>query len=191
MMGSGKTTAGRMLANVLKYCFFDSDTVIEQAVGGASITDIFASNGESGFRDMEQAVLSELCSYRNCVIATGGGVVARCGTLPETPKQQVSCSCQHDLSQPDLHCCSFQVYHVYDHNMLAPRASWSCLVSSLHPDRGELFTPVDPPQPLPHICQCRFRICAVVHLSARLPWLKLLESVVYCVCAVPLPQTPA
>jgi shikimate kinase len=77
MMGSGKTTTGKMLANVLKYCFFDSDAVIEQAVGGASITEIFAANGEQGFRDMEQAVLSELASYRNCVVATGGGVVAR------------------------------------------------------------------------------------------------------------------
>lgn len=77
MMGSGKSTAGRMLSNVLKYCFFDSDSVIEQAVGGATISEIFAANGESGFRDMEQAVLSELCSYRNCVIATGGGVVSR------------------------------------------------------------------------------------------------------------------
>lgn len=66
-----------MLSNVLKYCFFDSDSVIEQAVGGATISEIFAANGESGFRDMEQAVLSELCSYRNCVIATGGGVVSR------------------------------------------------------------------------------------------------------------------
>lgn len=77
-MGSGKTTTGKMLSNVLKYYFFDSDAVIEQAVGGATIPEIFAENGEEGFRDLEHAVLSELSSYRSVIIATGGGVVARC-----------------------------------------------------------------------------------------------------------------
>lgn len=114
MMGSGKSTAGRMLANVLKYCFFDSDTVIEQAVGGASITEIFASNGESGFRDMEQAVLSELCSYRNCVIATGGGVVARYGCLLVT-------GCTHQQLQP-VEACS-AVLLVPDMPRVRPQAS--------------------------------------------------------------------
>lgn len=57
MMGSGKSTTGRMLANVLKYCFFDSDSVIEQAVGGATVADIFKENGEEGFRDLEFSVL--------------------------------------------------------------------------------------------------------------------------------------
>jgi predicted kinase len=78
MMGSGKTTTGKMLSNVLKRCFFDSDVVIEQVVGGATIPEIFEQNGEEGFRDIEQAVLSELAAYRSVVVATGGGVVARC-----------------------------------------------------------------------------------------------------------------
>lgn len=77
MMGSGKTTTGRMLSHVLKYYFFDSDSVIEEAVGGATIPEIFTENGEDGFRDLEQQVLSELASYRSAVVATGGGVVAR------------------------------------------------------------------------------------------------------------------
>jgi shikimate kinase len=77
-MGSGKTTTGRMLANVLKYCFFDSDAVLEQSAGGATVSEIFAANGEDGFREIEAAVLRELVSYKNCVIATGGGVVKRC-----------------------------------------------------------------------------------------------------------------
>ena len=81
MMGSGKTTTGRMLGNVLKYCFFDSDAVIEQAVGGATVADIFRENGEDSFRDMEKAVLQELCTYKNCIVATGGGVVVRCAPL--------------------------------------------------------------------------------------------------------------
>jgi shikimate kinase len=78
MMGSGKSTTGRMLSNVLRYCFFDCDSVIEQAVGGATVSQIFEENGEDGFRDLEQTVLQELSAYKNCVIATGGGVVARC-----------------------------------------------------------------------------------------------------------------
>jgi shikimate kinase len=82
MMGSGKSTVGRVLASVLKYCFFDSDAVLEDAVGGASVSDVFEANGEAGFRDLEASVLAELSAYRNCVIATGGGVVNRCAPPP-------------------------------------------------------------------------------------------------------------
>lgn len=77
MMGSGKSTVGKMLANVLQYCFFDSDAVIQQAAGGASIADIFAENGEETFREIETSVLRELSAYKNCVIATGGGAATR------------------------------------------------------------------------------------------------------------------
>jgi shikimate kinase len=84
MMGSGKSTVGRMLASVLKYCFFDSDSVIEQAVGGATVSDIFRENGEEGFRDLETAVLRELSAYRNCVVATGGGAVVRCASAMQS-----------------------------------------------------------------------------------------------------------
>lgn len=76
MMGSGKSTAGRHLADLLGYRFLDADTSIEQ-VAGRSIPDLFASKGESGFRALEAAVLNQIASWHSLVVATGGGVVTR------------------------------------------------------------------------------------------------------------------
>lgn len=76
MMGSGKSTAGRQLAVQLGYRFLDADSCLEQ-VAGRSIPEIFASDGESGFRDLEAAVLNQIASWHSLVVATGGGVVTR------------------------------------------------------------------------------------------------------------------
>ncbi|MEY3750561.1 MAG: hypothetical protein RLZZ186_980, partial [Cyanobacteriota bacterium] len=76
MMGSGKSTAGRHLAEQLGYRFLDADTSIEQ-VAGCSIPDIFAREGEAGFRQLESAVLNQIASWHSLVVATGGGVVTR------------------------------------------------------------------------------------------------------------------
>jgi shikimate kinase len=76
MMGSGKSTAGRHLAEQLGYRFLDADSSIEQ-VAGRSIPELFASEGETGFRDLEAAVLNQIASWHSLVVATGGGVVTR------------------------------------------------------------------------------------------------------------------
>lgn len=76
MMGSGKSTAGRHLAQLLGYRFLDADSSIEQ-VAGRAIPQIFASDGEEGFRDLEAAVLNQIASWHSLVVATGGGVVLR------------------------------------------------------------------------------------------------------------------
>ena len=76
MMGSGKSTVGRYLAQRLGYQFFDTDQVIEQATG-QGIPEIFAQQGESAFRDLETQVLADLCRYPRLVVATGGGIVQR------------------------------------------------------------------------------------------------------------------
>ncbi|KAF8071074.1 SK1 [Scenedesmus sp. PABB004] len=77
MMGSGKSTTGKMLANTLKYAFFDTDNVIELAHPGESVADIFKKYGEDYFRNCESQVLKELAPYKNLVVATGGGAVTR------------------------------------------------------------------------------------------------------------------
>ena len=76
MMGSGKTAVGRKLATQLNYRFFDTDAVVEQATK-QTISDIFATSGETTFRDLETQVLAELSAYRKLAIATGGGIVLR------------------------------------------------------------------------------------------------------------------
>ncbi|WIA11856.1 hypothetical protein OEZ85_011942 [Tetradesmus obliquus] len=77
MMGTGKSTTGKMLANTLKYAFFDTDSVIELAHPGESVADIFKKYGEDYFRNCESQVLKELAPYKNLVVATGGGAVSR------------------------------------------------------------------------------------------------------------------
>ncbi len=74
MMGAGKTTVGKRLAQELGYRFFDTDSVIEQ-VSQQSVADLFAIEGEPGFRSLETQVLAELSAYTRLAIATGGGIV--------------------------------------------------------------------------------------------------------------------
>lgn len=74
--GTGKSTVGRALAARLGWGFADADECVE-AAAGKSIADIFAAEGEGGFRDREAAALAELCALTNHVVATGGGVVLR------------------------------------------------------------------------------------------------------------------
>lgn len=75
-MGAGKSTIGRVLASELDRQFRDTDRVIEDRTG-ADIPWIFDMEGEAGFRERETAVLMDLCSESNLVIATGGGIVLK------------------------------------------------------------------------------------------------------------------
>ncbi len=76
MMGSGKSSAGRHLAHQLGYRFLDADTSLEQ-VAGRPIPELFATEGEEGFRRLEAAVLNQIASWHSLVVATGGGVVTQ------------------------------------------------------------------------------------------------------------------
>jgi shikimate kinase len=75
MMGSGKTTVGRVLASRLGRSLLDTDALIE-AREGRTVRDIFVDDGEPAFRTIEAAVLNEsLSSPSPVVIAAAGGVV--------------------------------------------------------------------------------------------------------------------
>jgi shikimate kinase len=76
MMGIGKTTVGKLLAQELGYRFFDTDVLIER-VTQQPINKIFASIGEENFRQIESQVLIEVAACTKSVIATGGGIVLR------------------------------------------------------------------------------------------------------------------
>lgn len=74
LMGAGKTTLGKQLANKLQLGFYDSDQVICERTG-VSIPTIFELEGEAGFRCRETAIIDELVQLQNIIIATGGGTV--------------------------------------------------------------------------------------------------------------------
>lgn len=75
-MGSGKSTVSKELANRLNWELVDTDDYIEEKQGRA-IKDIFATEGEEAFRDMETEVLRELTLTENKIISCGGGIVLR------------------------------------------------------------------------------------------------------------------
>lgn len=75
LMGSGKTTLGRMLARCLDYAFVDMDEEIE-ARSGRTVPQLF-EEGEPVFRAWEARVVEALGARERLVVATGGGVILR------------------------------------------------------------------------------------------------------------------
>ncbi len=76
LMGSGKTTLGKYLAEITGMEFLDTDDLIVKKAG-KPITEIFAEDGEPHFRDLESQVIAEAAQKTGCVISTGGGAVKR------------------------------------------------------------------------------------------------------------------
>ncbi len=76
MPSCGKTTVGKILSKKLDMEVYDSDVLIEKKAGKA-ISDIFSTDGESVFRDIESEVISELGSKNGIIISTGGGAILR------------------------------------------------------------------------------------------------------------------
>ena len=74
LMGSGKTTIGKILAKKLNYKFIDSDALIEEKTG-VKVPLIFEYEGEAGFRKRETKILSEIVKMNSIVLATGGGII--------------------------------------------------------------------------------------------------------------------
>lgn len=74
MMGSGKTSVGKILAAKLDRAFVDSDSIIE-LMAGKPIPDIFNDEGEEYFRALERVAILETLEGPPCILATGGGAV--------------------------------------------------------------------------------------------------------------------
>ncbi len=81
LMGSGKTTVGRIVAQMIGFQIVDTDHLIADTAE-KSIPEIFATEGEVGFRLRESAALRSLLGKRGCVIATGGGIITQPRNLP-------------------------------------------------------------------------------------------------------------
>jgi len=73
-MGVGKSTVGKALSEKLGYGFVDMDEMIERRAG-VKIKDMFAAEGEKGFRALEKEVAKEVAKKDRHVIACGGGAV--------------------------------------------------------------------------------------------------------------------
>jgi shikimate kinase len=90
-MGSGKTTAGYLLAERLGWNFVDLDREIE-ARHNRTVPQIFADSGEAHFRHLESATLASLLGQRRVVLALGGGAPEELGNrllLEQTPHTAV------------------------------------------------------------------------------------------------------
>jgi shikimate kinase len=110
-MGAGKSSAGRLAADILRFTFLDTDRVIE-ARAGSTISELFARQGEPAFREWERRIVEELTRRSKTVIATGGG-------LPVNPANLISLK-SHALvvclwASPDT---IFERVHHHDHRPL-------------------------------------------------------------------------
>ena len=105
MMGSGKTTVGKLLAKQLGKTFIDSDEEIQRRTG-VTIPHIFDVEGETGFRIREGCVIQELLKLDNIVLATGGGAILSANNRPMMKQNGVVVylkSSVHDLWQRTRH----------------------------------------------------------------------------------------
>jgi shikimate kinase len=71
MMGSGKSTIGRLLSKKLNFKFFDIDKIIQKE-NNMKINEIFNSKGEIFFRQIEESLTIKTLNHDNCIISLGG-----------------------------------------------------------------------------------------------------------------------
>lgn len=72
--GSGKSTVGPLVAATLGWEFVDTDRLVE-ARAGRSVAELFASEGEAAFRELEAEVMTRVARRERVVVATGGGAL--------------------------------------------------------------------------------------------------------------------
>jgi len=96
IMGCGKSSVGRRLAQALDLPFVDADTEIE-AAANLTIAEIFAQHGEPYFRAGEQRVIARLLKQGAQVLATGGGAYMNAETRAEIARTAVSVWLKADL----------------------------------------------------------------------------------------------
>jgi len=139
--GCGKTAVGQVMARELGLAFVDADVEIESRAG-RSILEIFAEEGEAGFRRLEREVISELCGRDAVIIAAGGGAVLD----SETRRQ---------WSEPG----TFVIWLTATSEELAERISRDLATSTQRPSLTgegvleEITTVLQQREPLYHDCQ--------------------------------------
>ena len=97
LMGAGKSTIGRRLAQKLGLAFVDADAEIEQAAG-KTVQEIFADHGETYFREGERKVIARLLEQGSQVLATGGGAYMSAETRRTIAERGVTVWLKADFS---------------------------------------------------------------------------------------------
>ncbi|WP_375690654.1 shikimate kinase [Pseudooceanicola sp. LIPI14-2-Ac024] len=96
MMGAGKSSVGRTLAEILEAPFRDSDAEIEQAAN-MTVAEIFTRDGETFFRAKEAQVISRLLDETPSILSTGGGAYMQAGNREEIHDKGVAVWLDADL----------------------------------------------------------------------------------------------
>ena len=140
LMGAGKTSVGRRVANRLGLPFYDADHEIE-AAAGCSVSDLFARYGEPAFRAGERRVMRRLLGGPRSVIATGGGAFIDPETRALITEQAISVWLRADLDLLTKRVTG------RDHRPLLkegdPRTILSALMEKRHPIYQEADLAVD------------------------------------------------
>ncbi|WP_375452653.1 shikimate kinase [uncultured Devosia sp.] len=134
MMGAGKTTVGRRLANQLGRSFLDSDEEIEKAAQ-MSIPEIFEQRGEPEFRAGETRVIARVLKDRDIVLATGGGAFVNAETRGLVKAEAVSV-----WIKADFNLLFARVSRRSNRPLLRtanPRATLQALIEERYPIYGE------------------------------------------------------
>ena len=101
LMGAGKTSIGRKLADRMQVPFVDADQELEKAAG-CTITEFFEKFGEKEFRRGEKRVIARLLKSCPCVLATGGGAFMDLETRAMIKNTAVSVWLNVDLDTLDI-----------------------------------------------------------------------------------------
>jgi shikimate kinase len=147
LMGAGKTTVGRRLAEALGAPFRDSDEEITLAAG-MDIPQIFATLGEPAFRDGERRVIERLLSEPPHVLATGGGAF-----MDPATRAAIKAGAASVWIRADLDTLVERTGRKQDRPLLRqgdPRRILSDLMAVRYPVYAEADVTVDSPPGAPH-----------------------------------------
>ncbi len=142
LMGAGKTSIGRRLAQRLALPFVDADAEIE-AAAGMSIEEIFQRHGEAAFRDGERRVIARLLETPAHVLATGGGAFMDPATRARLRARAVTVWLRADL---ELMLARVARRNINNRPLLKgrdPRAVLEALIAERHPLYAEADVTVD------------------------------------------------
>ncbi len=133
MMGSGKSTVGRLLAKKLSLKFVDLDQEIE-AGEGLTIADIFSKNGAERFRQLECEYLENVIRQSGQVIATGGGII-----LDHDNRQRIMSSGIAILLRCQINTLAERLKNIHDRPLLGKDGSTLRTLEKIWTERQEFY----------------------------------------------------